>query len=74
MIFDCSGGCFSVVTTAARYTTPNWVGAVAVSKASLHASYFHKQAANLAFGVEFTANAMHGDVSCIHYKLLTKQL
>lgn len=69
-MFDISGGCFSVVTTAARYTTPNWVGAVAISKASLHASYFHKQAANLAFGIEFTANAMHGDVSFIDFDVL----
>ncbi|GMR36844.1 hypothetical protein PMAYCL1PPCAC_07039 [Pristionchus mayeri] len=55
------GGSFSVLSTAARYTTANWAAALAFSKHSTHISYFHKQAPNLAFGVEFTANAMHGD-------------
>ncbi|GMT36030.1 hypothetical protein PFISCL1PPCAC_27327, partial [Pristionchus fissidentatus] len=50
------GGQVSMLSYAARYTHPHWIGTATVGTGGLNLSYFHKQAPNLSFGVEYETN------------------
>lgn len=50
------GGQVSVLSYAARYFAPNWTASATFGSSGIHACYYHKQAQNLQFGVEFESN------------------
>ncbi|CEF67966.1 Porin domain and Eukaryotic porin/Tom40 family-containing protein [Strongyloides ratti] len=63
------GGMMSVVSYALRYTANDFVTAATFGSSGLHLSYFHKQAENLAFGVEFEHNSrMEETVTTVGYQ------
>ncbi|CAD5212667.1 unnamed protein product [Bursaphelenchus okinawaensis] len=55
------GGQMSVMSYAARYTTPNWTASAKFGETGLHCCYHHKQTQNLQFGVEFETNFRLGE-------------
>ncbi|KAI6183840.1 Mitochondrial import receptor subunit TOM40-like protein [Aphelenchoides bicaudatus] len=57
------GGQVSVLSYAARYLTPNWIASATFGSSGLHACYYHKQAPNLQFGVEFESSFRQGESS-----------
>uniref|UniRef100_A0A0N5A5A2 Mitochondrial import receptor subunit TOM40 homolog n=1 Tax=Parastrongyloides trichosuri TaxID=131310 RepID=A0A0N5A5A2_PARTI len=62
-------GMMSVVSYALRYTAKDFVTAATFGTSGLHLSYFHKQAENLGFGVEFETNLRLGEtVTTIGYQ------
>uniref|UniRef100_A0A7E4W667 Mitochondrial import receptor subunit TOM40 homolog n=1 Tax=Panagrellus redivivus TaxID=6233 RepID=A0A7E4W667_PANRE len=50
------GGQMSVLSYAARYTTPKWTLSSTFSSSGIHACYHHKETDTLQFGVEFESN------------------
>uniref|UniRef100_A0A0K0EAM8 Mitochondrial import receptor subunit TOM40 homolog n=1 Tax=Strongyloides stercoralis TaxID=6248 RepID=A0A0K0EAM8_STRER len=59
----------SVISYALRYTAKDFVTAATFGTSGLHLSYYHKQAENLAFGVEFETNLRVGEtVTTIGYQ------
>jgi len=46
----------SALSYAARYTAPFWTASATIGANNIHACYYHKQAENLQFGVEFESN------------------
>lgn len=59
--FYFSGGQASVMSYAARYTTPIWTASAQIGETGLHACYHHKQSPTLQFGVEFETNFRLGE-------------
>lgn len=57
------GNQVSVLSYAVRYLRPNWIASATFGSSGLHACYFHKQAPNLQFGVEFESNLRQGETS-----------
>ncbi|KAK6036223.1 eukaryotic porin, partial [Cooperia oncophora] len=53
----------SMLSYGARYTTPIWTAAATLGSSGAHFTYYHKQAENLAFGVEFESNSNVGEVN-----------
>ncbi|PIO61714.1 hypothetical protein TELCIR_16753, partial [Teladorsagia circumcincta] len=51
----------SMLSYGARYTTPIWTAAATLGSSGAHFTYYHKQAENLAFGVEFESNSNVGE-------------
>ncbi|CAD6198631.1 unnamed protein product [Caenorhabditis auriculariae] len=63
------GSQISVLSYAARYSAPFWTAAATLGSTGAHLTYYHKQADNLAFGVEFECNANVGEaVTTIAYQ------
>lgn len=62
---ECLGAQASILSYAARYTTPFWTAAATLGSSGAHLTYFHKQTEDLSFGVEFECNANVGEV-CMH--------
>ncbi|EYC44456.1 hypothetical protein Y032_0460g1851 [Ancylostoma ceylanicum] len=59
----------SMLSYSARYTTPIWTAAATLGSSGAHFTYYHKQADNLSFGVEFESNANVGEaVGTIAYQ------
>lgn len=50
------GGQICALTYGGRYTTPFWTAAATIANCGIHFTYYHKQAENLQFGVEFESN------------------
>lgn len=57
------GSQVSVLSYAARYFAPTWTASATFGASGVHACYYHKQAQNLQFGVEFESNFRQGESS-----------
>ena len=50
------GSQICALTYGGRYTAPFWTASATMASSGLHFCYYHKQAENLQFGVEFESN------------------
>ncbi|XP_064900106.1 mitochondrial import receptor subunit TOM40 homolog isoform X1 [Columba livia] len=53
----------TVLSLAARYTAPNWIGTLTLGQAGAHATYYHRANEQLQVGVELEASARLRDSS-----------
>ncbi|XP_071656692.1 mitochondrial import receptor subunit TOM40 homolog isoform X2 [Patagioenas fasciata] len=53
----------TVLSMAARYAAPNWIGTLTLGQAGAHATYYHRANEQLQVGVELEASARLRDTS-----------